>query len=103
MEKILVYECANCEKKFVQRKWICSSCKKTEFQTKKVAGKGVVYSHTTIHISSNEFAHLTPYTIALIELESGLRVTGRLHDPVQIHDEVTCLSNEENQYVFVKK
>ncbi|WP_110113079.1 OB-fold domain-containing protein [Bacillus sp. CGMCC 1.16541] len=103
MAEILVYECVNCEKKFVQRKWVCSNCKQTEFQTKEIAGEGIVYSHTTVHISSTEFAHLTPYTIAPIELAPGLRVTGRLTDSVNIDDEVTCVSNDENQYVFVRK
>ncbi|MBU8878729.1 OB-fold domain-containing protein [Bacillus sp. FJAT-29790] len=103
MTEIQVYECAQCEKKFVQRKWICPNCQHTEFQLKKIKGEGKVFSHTTIHVSSNEFSHLTPYTIALIELQEGLRLTGRVTERVDIDEEVACISKQENTYVFAKK
>lgn len=103
MTTINVYECSGCQQKFVQQKWICPTCKNTEFVNRVVAGEGKVYSHTTIHISSKEFAHLTPYTIALIELNDQLRVTARVQDRVKIGEEVTCISTEDNYYLFAKK
>jgi uncharacterized protein len=103
MTNVQVYECCRCEKQSVQKKWVCPSCKNTEFQLKEVKGEGKVFSFTRIHISSQEFAHLTPYTVALIELSNGLRVTGRSSESLEINDEVTCISNEDNTYVFAKK
>lgn len=103
MSSIKVYECSGCQQRFVQRKWICPKCKGTEFVMKDVEGKGKVYSHTTIHVSSKEFAGLTPYTIALIELKDQLRVTGRVQDRVEIGEEVACVSSDENYYLFAKK
>ncbi|MDZ5471357.1 OB-fold domain-containing protein [Bacillus sp. 31A1R] len=100
MAHIPVHECAQCQKKYVQRKWVCSNCKSTEFHLTEVPGEGTVFTHTTIHVSSSEFAHLAPYTVALVELADGLRVTGRVTGKVEINDQVTCVSNEENLYVF---
>ncbi|MDN3016148.1 OB-fold domain-containing protein [Paenibacillus sp. BSR1-1] len=102
MEMIQVYECTQCEKKFVQRKWICPNCKNNELLQKNISGEGKVFSHTTIHVSSKEFSHLTPYSVALIELSEGLRVTGRVTDQVVIDDKVKCISYFDNTFVFEK-
>ncbi|WP_084783320.1 Zn-ribbon domain-containing OB-fold protein [Bacillus dakarensis] len=103
MADIQLYQCSNCKKEYVQKKWICSTCKGTEFHLRNIPGEGTVFSHTTIHISSKEFAELTPYTIALVQLPNGLRITGRISGRVEINDSVTCINNEENQYLFAKK
>jgi uncharacterized protein len=102
MTTIQVYHCNHCEQKFVQRKWICPNCKNTEFHLAEVNGKGTVFSHTTIHVSSEEFSDLTPYTIALVDFEEGFRVTGRVSEKVEINDEVRCVSYEDQVYSFVK-
>ncbi|WP_458411773.1 Zn-ribbon domain-containing OB-fold protein [Schinkia sp. CFF1] len=102
MATVQVYECTKCAKKFVQRKWICPTCKNTEFQIKEISGEGKIFSFTTIHVSSQEFSHLTPYTVALIELQEGVRLTGRITEKVEINDKVTCISNEDNTYIFGK-
>lgn len=102
MINVIVHECAQCGKKFIQRKWVCPDCKHTEFDKKEINGEGNVFSFTRIHISSSEFAHLTPYTVALIDLEDGVRVTARLKEEVDINERVKCISNHENAYVFSK-
>ncbi|MEF7564079.1 MULTISPECIES: Zn-ribbon domain-containing OB-fold protein [Bacillus] len=102
MSQIAITECANCETKFVQRKWICPNCRSIEFKTRKIAGDGTVFSHTTIHITSKEFAYLTPYTVALIDLEEGIRLTGRVTEPVEINDQVSFSGLEEQAYIFSK-
>lgn len=103
MATIQVYECLTCGKKNVQLKRICPTCQSIDFQITEICGKGKVYSYTTIHVSSQEFSHLTPYTVALIELEQGLRVTGRVKSPVAIGDPVTCIKNKEPFYLFEKE
>jgi uncharacterized OB-fold protein len=102
MANVKVFECAECQKKYIQRKWICSQCKHTEFNEIEINGEGKVFSHTRIHISSSEFAHLTPYSVALIDLEDGVRVTARLKEEVKIDDKVKCIGNQDNAYVFSK-
>lgn len=103
MIKIQVFVCANCNKNFIQRKWICPECNHTEFHKSEIDGEGKVYSHTTIHVSSKEFEHLTPYTVALIDLANGLRVTGQMQEQVGMNDEVVCTSDDNGRYLFVKK
>ena len=102
MTSVSIYECTKCKKKYVQRKWICPTCRHTELIEKECNGKGKVFSFTRIHVSSSEFAHLTPYTVALIDLEDGVRITARIQEEVNINDHVSCISNQDNTYVFTK-
>ncbi|WP_374723318.1 Zn-ribbon domain-containing OB-fold protein [Calidifontibacillus erzurumensis] len=102
METIIVHECVHCGKKFVQSKWLCPKCHHTEFEQKKISGRGKVYSFTTIHVAAKEQAHLTPYTVALVDLQDGVRITGRIKEKVNINDEVNCVANEGQLYVFQK-
>lgn len=102
MADIQTYICRSCGKKEIQPKRICARCHSKEFETETVKGEGNVYSYTVIHISSEEFSEITPYTIALIEIEKGLRVTGRVNTSVAIGDLVSCVSTEDQIYIFEK-
>jgi uncharacterized OB-fold protein len=51
----------------------------------RVSGKGTLVSFTVIHIAPDDFQEEAPYFIAIVELEEGTRVTGRLQgfDPMK--------------------
>lgn len=50
---------------------------------------GVVYTETVIYSAPEAFANEAPYQTAIVSLEAGGRVTGRiLGDRVQIDDRV---------------
>ena len=52
-------------------------------------GPGVVYTETVVHSAPEAFLADAPYQLAIVELESGGRVTGRiLGDRVSIGDRV---------------
>ena len=38
------------------------------------SGKGVVYSHTTVHRGERAYAKLAPFVLAYVELEEGPRI-----------------------------
>ena len=51
---------------------------------------GKVYTETVIYSAPEAFAKDAPYQIAIVTLETGLRVTGRIHGAtVAIDNEVT--------------
>ena len=51
--------------------------------------KGAVYTETVVHAAPERFAAEAPYQIAIIDLETGGRVTARvLGDRVDIGDTV---------------
>lgn len=40
--------------------------------------KGTVYTETVVHLALEAFAADVPYQVAIVELEDGSRVTGRI-------------------------
>jgi uncharacterized OB-fold protein len=55
---------------------------------------GVVYTETVVHMAPESFAAEAPYQIAIVTLEDGKRVTGRVQgervaidDPVRLVEE----------------
>lgn len=40
--------------------------------------KGTVYTETVVHLAPEAFAADVPYQVAIVELEDGSRVTGRI-------------------------
>lgn len=94
-----VYECCGIES--VTKKVFCSSCGKEITNEFNVPDEGTVYSYTVIQVPPTQFAHLAPYTVALIQLNnSKAKVTARILDQVSIGDRVKLESIVDGAYVF---
>lgn len=98
----IAYSCSNCQHLFTQKKYLCPNCRYDQFHEKEVSGKGNVYTYTTIHISSPDYQHLAPYNVVLVELENGMKLTGRMNEEVKINDPVIILAKENGAYIFQK-
>ena len=72
-------ECAVCGNKYFPARPLCS-CGSTEFKEYKLAKKGGVLTWTVINSAPIGFEKYTPYMVALIELEDGLRLISQLVD-----------------------
>lgn len=98
-----VYQCDQCEYASVSNKYRCPSCGTGMLQEQEVSSKGTVYSYTDIHIVPAEFAHLAPYTVALIQLdESRAKVTVRVDAVVEIGDVAELDHMEDGAYIYRK-
>ncbi|SOC36274.1 Zn-ribbon domain-containing OB-fold protein [Ureibacillus acetophenoni] len=96
-----VYECCGIES--VTKKVYCSSCGKEITNEIDVPEEGTVYSYTVIQVPPAQFAHLAPYTVALIQLKnSKAKVTARILESVAIGDQVKLDSIVDGAYVFKK-
>ncbi len=80
--------CPHCEVKIFPPRDICPDCgreARTEYQ---FSGRGEVYSFTTVHDAPAGHEAYAPYTVAVVRLEEGPRVTAQLTDlgdqPVEI-------------------
>jgi uncharacterized OB-fold protein len=87
---------------YTQKKYLCPNCRHEEFFEQEVSGKGKIYTYTTIHISSPEYQQLAPYNVVLVELENGLRLTGRTKDEISIDDVVELQEKEDGAFIFQK-
>lgn len=55
----------------------------------KTPGPGVVYTETIVHSAPQVFVNEAPYQIAIVALDSGGRITGRIEgDPTSIGERV---------------
>lgn len=64
---------------------------------------GTVYTETTIYSPPEAFAAEAPYQLAIIQLDTGARLTARVHgDPVRIGDPVVLDDVRDSIHYFRK-
>ncbi len=64
---------------------------------------GTVYTETVVHLAPEAFAKDAPYQIAIVTVEDGSRVTGRvLGDRVVIDDRVAQVETRDGVPFFRK-
>ena len=67
-------------------------------------GSGLVYTETVVHSAPEAFLQDAPYQIAIVSLENGGRVTGRiLGDRVSIGDQVDFIEFRNGTPYFRKR
>jgi uncharacterized OB-fold protein len=65
--------------------------------------KGTVYTETVVHSAPEAYVNEAPYQIAIVALEDGTRVTGRIAgERVVIGDLVSLLEHRNQVPVFSK-
>ncbi len=85
---LLGSKCKKCSTVFFPPRIVCPKCKealngspekKDPIMAKtKLSGKGEILSHTTVHVAPPGFESQTPYTMAIIKLEEGPKITGQI-------------------------
>jgi uncharacterized OB-fold protein len=80
--------CPHCQVKIFPPRDVCPDCgdeAKTLFQ---FSGRGEVFSYTTVHDAPAGHEANAPYTVAIVQLEEGPRVTAQITDmgdgPIEI-------------------
>ena len=74
-------ECESCKTKFFPIRRICPKCRRRgKMKDVKFSGRGKIYSHTVIHSPPTGFELDAPYTMAVVELEEGPRLTAQIVD-----------------------
>lgn len=89
--------CADCGEVLLPPRPACYACGSREVAVERQPRRGHVYSYTAVHTPPPAFADDAPYTVAVVELESGGRLTGRLeadYDDVAIDDPVELVVRE---------
>ncbi len=64
---------------------------------------GIIYTETVVHLAPEAFAKDVPYQVAIVALEDGSRVTGRvLGERVAIDDRVEQVETRDGIPFFRK-
>lgn len=86
-------KCNNCNSVFFPPRSVCPKCRRIgKLESYKLNGKGEIVSYTQVRVPPEGFEDETPYTLAIIELEEGPRITGQIADAeledIEIGDKV---------------
>jgi len=75
---VMVLKCSGCGKLQAPPAYFCKSCKSDKLGSTEISGKGKLYTYSTVHVPLASLEKEAPYTVAIVELNGGCRVTGRL-------------------------
>ncbi|HBY57131.1 MAG TPA: nucleic acid-binding protein [Candidatus Atribacteria bacterium] len=76
--KILGTKCKNCGNIMIPLKPVCSKCGSFDVEEFETKGKGVIRSFTVIYVAPEKFKDKVPYVVAIINLDEGGAIMGRL-------------------------
>ncbi len=76
---LLGTHCARCDEYFFPPRNVCPNCRRSAHLSEyNFKGTGTVLTYTTIYNATEDFDKLTPYNLAIIQLDEGPRVTGQI-------------------------
>lgn len=92
--------CKSCGEVLVPPRPACYVCGSRDITVESQPRTGEVYSYTNLYTPPPAFEDEAPYTIAVVELDSGARLTGRVDGPaetVDIGDAVRVVAREPSE------
>lgn len=86
---MMLQRCAACMHRWYFARRFCPRCGSTDIAAFPAAGGGTVYSATVVARAPDEtFRALAPYTLALVDLDEGVRVMAHATPPIKIGERV---------------
>lgn len=82
--RVKVYKCSNCGKIEPPPAYFCRHCKSGNLEETEIAGEGVLYTYSTVYVPLASLEAEAPYTVAIVELDGGCKITGRLETPSSV-------------------
>ena len=76
-------ECENCGEVYFPPREICPECRRESFgkmSEHELDGTGEVVTYTRVEDPHPDFKDLSPYIMAIVEMDEGVKVTGQLVD-----------------------
>ncbi len=81
--KLMAGKCQKCGKIHLPPRPLCDNCYSEQFEWQEVSGKGKLLTYTVIHVAPQQFQHLTPYAVGIVQLENGLKIPGMIQGVIQ--------------------
>ena len=78
-KELWIPRCDSCSQLVFYPREICPHCSGHKFTWERMSGRGSVYSYTVIRRPFwPEFAAISPYVLAIIELDEGIRMASNI-------------------------
>ena len=75
---VRLVRCADCGRLDSPGRIVCAGCLSSHLEDHLATGEGTVATYTTIRRAPAKFRDEAPYDIVVVDLDCGVRVTGRL-------------------------
>ena len=73
--------CSNCKTDYFPTRMICPKCRRhSKLSAKKMPHKGKIFSFSQVHAAPTGFEYETPYYLALVELDNGVKLLAQIVD-----------------------
>ncbi len=72
--------CASCGTIAFPPRTVCRKCRGQKFESVKLSNEGKVLTFTIIRVGAERFSKQTPYAVAIVELNDGVRLTTQIAD-----------------------
>jgi hypothetical protein len=82
--KLMAGKCTNCGKIHLPPRPLCDNCFHQQFTWLEIAGTGKLVTYTIIHVAPEQFQHLAPYAVGIVQLKNGLKLPGRITSATQL-------------------
>ncbi len=77
--RLLIKSCNACGEVFFYPRTYCPKCWSSDTEWIEASGRGTVYTFTVVHQNDlPPFNERTPYVVAIVELEEGVRMTSNI-------------------------
>lgn len=103
--RFIASHCADCNYLAFPPKGSCPGCAGNNMGWRDLSGKGVLYSHTTVHSAPPVFGD-KPFQVAIVDLEEGIRLVTNLTDCEQASLDCTVVlqvTQLSNGYLFAAR
>ncbi len=77
--KLMAGKCKKCGKIHLPPRPLCDNCYSEQFEWLEVSGEGKLLTYTVINVAPQQFQHLTPYAVGIVQLENGLKIPGQVN------------------------
>jgi uncharacterized OB-fold protein len=81
--ELLAAHCTECDTHLVPPRTACYDCGSRAVTIEEQPRTGEVLTYTSVNRPPSAFAELAPITVAIVELDSGARLTGRVEAPIE--------------------
>jgi hypothetical protein len=72
-------QCTTCGRYFFPPRNLCPDCRRAgKIREHRFSGMGKVVTYTVIRTASEQFEQMTPYVLAIVQLDEGPRMTAQL-------------------------
>ncbi|MFI0352264.1 Zn-ribbon domain-containing OB-fold protein [Actinomadura sp. 9N407] len=76
--ELRLQRCGGCERAVFYPRAVCPHCWGADLAWFAASGDGTIYSYTVAHRAFGDFAEEVPFTIALVDLDEGVRMMTRV-------------------------